>query len=243
MIPLVMLHGWGVGAPVFDVLREHCAAARDARAVDLPGYGAAQTCEPYTLEALADRVSADAPPQCGVIGWSLGAQVALAWAQARPEQVTSLALIAATPCFVQRDDWPCAMERRVFESFAASLEQDLTATLARFCALQAHGADDARSTNRRLRAALDASGAPDGHALKGGLRVLLKRDLRPDLPTVAQRALVVHGACDALVPPPAAAFLAQTLPRARLERIAGAAHAPFVSAPQRVGALLEEFFK
>ena len=243
MTPIVMLHGWGVGAAVFDPLREHCAAARDARALDLPGYGTAQTCEPYTLEALAERMSALAPPLCGVIGWSLGAQVALAWAQARPEQVASLVLIAATPCFVQRDDWPCAMERAVFDSFEASLEQDVTATLARFCALQAHGGDDSRATGRRLRAALDAGGAPDTDALKAGLRILLERDLRPELPTIAQRALVVHGVSDELVPAPAAAFLARTLPHARLEHIAGAAHAPFVSAPRSVGALLQEFFK
>ena len=243
MIPIVMLHGWGVGAAVFDPLREHCDAAHDARALDLPGYGTTAMCTPYTLGALAERMSALAPPQCGVIGWSLGAQVALAWAQAKPEQVASLALIAATPCFVQRDDWPCAMERRVFDSFEASLEQDVTGTLARFCALQARGAEDARSTSRRLRAALDASGAPDTDALKAGLRILLERDLRPQLPTIAQRALVVHGVSDELVPAPAAAFLARTLPHARLEPITGAAHAPFVSAPRRVGALLQEFFE
>jgi pimeloyl-[acyl-carrier protein] methyl ester esterase len=236
-----MLHGWGVGAAVFDPLREHCAAARDARALDLPGYGTSKTCEPYTLEALATRVSAVAPPRCNVVGWSLGAQVALAWAQANPEQVASLALIAVTPCFVQRDDWPCAMERGVFDGFRAGLEQDAAATLARFCALQAHGGDDAHSTSRRLRAALDACGAPDKDALEGGLRILLEGDLRPELPTIVQRALILHGACDDLVPAPAAAFLARTLPHARLEHIAGAAHAPFVSAPQRVGALLQEF--
>lgn len=242
MIPIVMLHGWGAGAAVFDALREHCAAGREVRAFDLPGYGASQTCEPYTLEALANRVSAVAPPRCGVIGWSLGAQVALAWARARPEQVESLLLIGATPCFVQRDDWACAMEPAVFDGFEAALERDVAASLARFCALQAHGGDAARTTSRRLRAALDSSGAPDMGALKGGLRILRERDLRADLATIAQRALVVHGACDELVPAPAAAFLARALPRAGLARIPGAAHAPFVSAPQRVGALLQEFF-
>lgn len=237
-----MLHGWGTGAAVFNVLREHLNACPDIRVLDLPGYNASSTCEPYALETIAERVSDVAPSRCCVIGWSLGAQVALAWARAKPEQVEALALIAATPCFVERDDWACAMERKAFDAFSAALEQDVAATLARFCALQAHGEDDARSTIRRLRAALEADVMPSKDVLSNGLRLLLQTDLRAQLRAIAQPVLVVHGEFDQLVPPAAAEYLARGLPRGRLQRIAGVAHAPFVSAPRCVSTLVQEFF-
>lgn len=237
-----MLHGWGMGAAVFAALGEHLDASGDVQALDLPGYGSSVACEPYTLERIAAHVAAVAPQRCCVIGWSLGAQVALAWARAQPEQVEALSLIAATPCFVQREDWPCAMEPPAFDEFRAALEQDVPSTLVRFCALQARGEGDARSAARRLRAALGAGSTPPRDVLASGLRILIETDLRADLHAIGQPALVVHGECDELVPSCAADYLARALPRGRLERIPGAAHAPLVSAPQRVGTLVQEFF-
>lgn len=243
MSPIVMLHGWGTSAAIFDALREQLDWCPVVGALDLPGYGTSSTCEPYTLETIAARFSAVAPSRCCIIGWSLGAQVALTWARAQPDQIEALALIAATPCFVQRDDWACAMERGVFDQFSTALEDDPAATLARFCALQAHGERDARSTTQQLRAALDTRAVPPTHILASGLRVLLESDLRAHLHAVVQPALVVHGECDQLVPAAAADYLARALPHGRLELMPGVAHAPFISAPRRVSALVQEFFQ
>ena len=51
------------------------------------------------------------------------------------------------------------------------------------------------------------------------------------LSQVATPALVIHGGRDRLAPVGAARFLAEHLPRARLEIVAGAGHAPFLSHP------------
>ncbi len=220
-----MLPGWGMKAAVYDALSARLRDRFDVRAVEMP-------LNPATA-------AVEIPAGCFVVGWSLGAQLAIEWARARPEQVARLALISATPSFVQREDWTCAMPQAVFEAFAATLEEDPRATLERFTLLQAQGDAAARRVARTLRSALAGANAD---SLATGLRRLRDTDLRDRLAEIRQPVLVIHGERDRLVPVEAAGRLMQALPQARLEVLAGAAHAPFVSDVGRVAALLREFF-
>ncbi|HYC49016.1 MAG TPA: alpha/beta fold hydrolase [Burkholderiales bacterium] len=239
MSAIVFVHGWGVRASVLDALREALAARFETSAPALPGYGRA-SCMPYTLDRLADEIAREAPAKCTVVGWSLGALVALAWARSRPDQVERLALLAGTPCFVQRGGWACAMAGPVFDDFALSLVRDCESTLSRFAALQALGDRAAGNVARRLRQALAPCDAQSVGALAHGLALLRDSDLRFELATVRQPTLIVHGARDAVVPIGAADYLAAALPNARLKRIEDAAHAPFISQTERVAQLLAE---
>lgn len=242
MKTVALLHGWGLGAAVFDALAARLAPHYAVRAFGLPGYDGTPACEPYTLDRLAQACAARAPAECLVVGWSLGAQVALAWAQAAPRQVERLALIGATPCFVQREGWTHGVESAVFRGFAEALSRDRAGTLARFISLQAQGDAALRRVSTDLRKALSARAAPEIEVLERGLQLLEHNDLRERLCAIAQRALVVHGGEDRLAPLAAARALAQALPLARLAVIEGAAHAPFISDAGRVSRLLEAFF-
>ena len=210
------------------------------RVPDLPGYGAAAACAPCTLEAMADAMARAAPRRCHVVGWSLGGEVALAWARRAPHQVGRLALIGTTPCFASRPGWPCATAPAVLREFGRLLAADRAGTVARFIAVQARG--DARA--RRLAHVLlqlSETSATDS-VLAAGLTVLLDADLRSDLRTVRQPALVLHGARDCIVPPAAGRRLAAALPNARFSLLRACAHAPFLSQPARVARELRKFF-
>jgi len=187
---------------------------------------------PFTLDSIVDELSAQFNEPLNVCGWSLGGQIALRWAQRYPAQVEKLALVASTPCFVQRADWSCAMAAEVLQAFAHAMTQDYRATLKRFLALQVRGSENERELLQALRERLFERGEPDIAALHGGLAILRDTDLRTQLARVGQAALVMAGARDTLIPPAASAYLAQALPNARLETIAGAAHAPFLSQPE-----------
>jgi pimeloyl-[acyl-carrier protein] methyl ester esterase len=239
---VILLHGWGVRASVFAPLREKLACGFEVQAIALPGYDGSETCRPYDLASVASRIAAAAPERCSVVGWSLGGQVGLAWAQRAPEQVERLACIGTTPCFVQRDSWPCAMARRVLQDFASTLEVDVTRTLKRFSLLQAQGDSDSRTVVAALRSALAAPPAARVDALRGGLDILLDCDLRPSLGAVEHDALVIHGENDTLVPLAAAEYLARTLPRGKLLAVPGAGHAPFISRSEVVATALQAFF-
>ena len=239
VLDVVLLHGWGSSARVWDDLAARFAPRVRIYPLDLPGYGAIAPRAPRTLEAMADAVASCAPRRCHVVGWSLGGEVALAWSLRAPRQVLRLGLIATTPCFASRPGWPCATNPAVLLEFGRLLADDRATTLARFIGVQARG--DSRA--RRVAGVLERSSrgpSADG-ALEAGLQVLMDADLRRELRRVRQPTLVLHGARDRIVPPAAGRRLAAALPDARFRLLRACAHAPFLSQPARVARALQEF--
>src|SRR4051794_11114479 len=143
---LVLLHGWGMHAGVWDEMAALLAPQFRVLSMQLP---AAQS-SPDALDAMAATLAGASPSRAIVCGWSMGGQVALRWAQLRPGQVERVVLISSTPRFINGPDWNHGMAPKVFTVFAESLEQDLNATLQRFVVLQAHGDESARNVVRRL---------------------------------------------------------------------------------------------
>lgn len=238
---LVLLHGWGAHKRVWDELLARLGADMQIIAPDLPGHGAAPAITPYAVECMVDTLAAAAPAQCTLAGWSLGGQLALAWARRHPQQVTRLMLIAATPRFVSTPDWPHGMAPEVFAEFSASLTRDAATTLRRFLLLQTQGDARARQAARQLEAALVLQAQPRSSVLVETLRWLQTTDLREALPEIIQPTLVMHGDRDRIAPPAAGEYLASQLPQARLALLAGAAHAPFMSAPDEMCNLMNDF--
>jgi pimeloyl-[acyl-carrier protein] methyl ester esterase len=239
---VVLVHGWGAGASVWKALVPELEPWRSVEMPDLPGYGAAPVCTPYTLEEIAAGLARSAPRQCDVVGWSLGALVALAWAQRAPQQVRRLGLIAATPCFAQRADWQHATAPAVLARFSGKLAADRAGTLRRFFSLEAHGDVKARLVARQLREAHAARDGPAPEALAAGLRLLLETDMRGALASISQPALLIHGDRDGVAPLGAGEHLRRCLPNARLLVLPGAGHAPFISQARTVAAALLDFF-
>jgi len=93
----------------------------------------------------------------------------------------------------------------------------------------------------KLRTALFTHPLPAQEILEAGLAILRSADLRAVLSEIQQPTLVIHGEQDAVTPCAAGEALAQALPDARFHQIAGAGHAPFLTAPDAVATLLHEF--
>jgi pimeloyl-[acyl-carrier protein] methyl ester esterase len=239
--PLVLLHGWGAHGGVWDDLAPRFHDHQAVTAPDLPGHGAVPPVAPYDMERVVDHLAAAAPAHCVVAGWSLGGQLALAWARRYPQQVRRLILIATTPRFVSSADWPHGLAPAVVAEFAAALACDAAATLRRFRLLETQGDARALAAARRMDAALAARPLPGGGVLEQTLRWLEEGDLRDALGGIAQPTLVLHGERDHIIPAAAGAFLAQQLPQASFRMIAGAAHAPFMTDPEAVCRLMSGF--
>jgi len=245
---LVLLHGWamhsGVWLPLLPRLTERYRVHR----VDLPGHGYSSSVVPYAIGTLADEVAqavaalpdlAEAPPI--VLGWSLGGQVALEWARTRPGSVRALVLTASTACFVQRLDWPHAMTPTTLAQFGDEFAASYRRTLLRFLTLQVQGSAHGRAALAQLRGHLFDRGEPDPATLREALALLATTDMRAVVGAVATPTLVTGGDRDTLVPSDALRWLAGALPRATLEIIPGAAHAPFLSHPDTFVTALERF--
>ena len=228
---LVLLHGWGMNAAVWGPLLPSLSAHFQVTLIELPGHGDSPPAAAADLSEWAAACLAVAPPNAHWLGWSLGGQIALRAARLAPARVNRLSLIAATPRFVQGDDWPCAMPAATFEQFAAALGDDPNATLARFLGLQVRGAEHARETLRLLRAELAQRRPASAAGLVQGLELLLRNDLRAELQQLSCPSHWLFGARDTLVPAALHPRLSEALPQARIETIPGAGHAPFLSHP------------
>lgn len=238
MTPIVCLHGWGMRGAIFAGLT---LPGRTVFTPDLPGYGDEPMSTTYTAEAIARQLAANAPARLVLLGWSMGSLIAQAWARLFPAQVERLILVAATPCFRQRADWPHGLSDADIAAFSEGVTRDSRATLARFLSLQARGSEDARAVIAQLRARLTALGEPSARTLAAGMRLLADTDLRAEASAIHAPTLMVHGDRDGLCPAAAAAWLAGQLPQARQSVLERAAHAPFLSHPAEFDHALMEF--
>jgi pimeloyl-[acyl-carrier protein] methyl ester esterase len=230
--PLVLLHGWGmnaaVWAPLIPALRAFCQPIL----LELPGHGTQPYQGEQSLSEWAVAVLKQAPEQAWWLGWSLGGEVALKAALDQPERVSGLLLTASSPCFVRQDNWPEAMPRGTLAGFAESLAKDYQGTLGRFLALQVRGSDAGRTLLRQLKQGLAQRPEADPAALAVGLTLLRETDLRAALAQLACDSHWLFGERDTLVPMGLANSMSALLPKATIQRLPGAAHAPFLSHPE-----------
>jgi pimeloyl-[acyl-carrier protein] methyl ester esterase len=256
--PLVLIHGWGMHAGVFDGLAERLSTRHTLHLVDLPGHGRSRSdAIPLTLDACVDAIAADTP-SAPWLGWSLGGLLALHAAARIPAQATALVMLCALPCFVRSPDWPYAVDADVFQQFASNLAHDHRATLERFLALETLGSEHAAVELRLLRSQVFVHGEPLPQALVDGLRLLECSDLRATLPQLRVSSLWIAGRRDRLSDwraMQAAAALAphrdvqvsrahdaqERPPQAHYLRIEGAAHAPFLTHADEVAAAILDF--
>jgi pimeloyl-ACP methyl ester carboxylesterase len=96
--PLLLIHGFGADQGSWRPLVQQLPEGLPVIAVDLPNHGKSAARPVETLQELArlvlDRLDHEGIVACHVLGHSLGGGVALALAQAAPERVCSLTLLA-----------------------------------------------------------------------------------------------------------------------------------------------------
>lgn len=237
---LVLLHGWGLSSSIWKPLAAQLSGSFTLHAPDLPGHGCAAPVG-TSLDQWAAALLAQLPDEAILVGWSLGAQLALHLAHQAPGRVAKLVLIGSSPRFVQADDWSAALPATTLGAFRQDFDKAPDATQRRFVALQSFG-DSAR---KAVAAALTDSLTPadDTHkaALADGLRLLAETDLRAIVPAIRQPVRLLHGSEDKLMPTAAAEWLADTLPDARLTVFGQCGHAPFLSRPEDCATLIEGF--
>lgn len=230
---LVMIHGWAMHSGIWNSVRDLLAARYRLHLVDLPGHGQSPAWASYSFEEITDSVAQILPRDSIVCGWSLGGQIAIQLALSVPQQVSKLVLVATTPCFVKRDDWPWGMEALTLQLFKENLERHYAQTLNRFFTLQVNGSHDMTHVLAQLRSYFFQHAQPDGQALAAGLQLLLTNDLRTALTAVAQPVLLLHGENDVITHVDAARWMQRQLPDARFIGFPHCGHAPFLTYPDQ----------
>lgn len=236
---LVLLHGWGTHSAIWGRLPTLLAKDRRLHLIDLPGHGfSTASCE-STLDRYAELAMERMPRRnATLLGWSLGALVAQHIALNSHERLCALVLVSATPCFVQRQDWPCALAPTLIREYSDRIRREPVGALQRFLSLVALGSPEPKIQAARLRKMLGERPHVSAETLEAAMGILQETDLRPEIGALQVSACVIHGAGDAVVPAPAARWLAKRLPAASFHELEGAGHAPFLSHAEQIAALV-----
>lgn len=239
---LVMLHGWGAHSGVWGRFADCLASEFRLHLVDLPGHGRSRDeYQEASLRSFADEVG-DRFPGAHWLGWSLGGLLALATALRSPGRIDRLVLISASASFLKKPHWPDGMSDDDFNAFRSGIEQDHLAALKRFAALQGHGTGGASEVRQELQACLDAA-EPSKAALLEGLDTLAVTDLSAGLDRMQNPVMLISGDRDLVAAPVSVEQTARRIPGAVYRSVPDAGHAPFISHPSELCALVGGFLR
>ncbi|MDO9179935.1 MAG: alpha/beta fold hydrolase [Agitococcus sp.] len=226
-VNLMLVHGWGMNSEVWQPLLPYLQDDFHVTVID-------------GFEEDITAYLAIAPEFAIWCGWSLGGLLVLDIASQCPQRVQAVVTIACNPCFVQRDDWPCAMSLLDFQQFQQGLRENPSATLKRFIALQCLGSSSQKQDARFLQQQLAAQPLPTLSTLQAGLN-LLEQDYRQQFAQLTLPMFCLFGENDGLVPTAVGDALLALNANVQLSIIADAAHVPFVSHPEKVAQQLGQF--
>ncbi|WP_130832347.1 pimeloyl-ACP methyl ester esterase BioH [[Erwinia] mediterraneensis] len=230
-VDLVLLHGWGLNAEVWNSITPRLSPHFRLHQVDLPGFGRSQGYPALTLTEMAQELVPSLPEKAILLGWSLGGLVASQLALTLPQRVSGLITVASSPCFTACDTWP-GIKPDTLQGFQQQLSQDYQRTVERFLALQTLGTESARQDARALKEVVLSQPMPSVPVLEGGLAILGQADLREALRDLPVPFLRIYGYLDGLVPRRVADLLDECWPASVSRVMEKAAHAPFISHPE-----------
>jgi pimeloyl-ACP methyl ester carboxylesterase len=239
-LPLVLLHGIGSGAASWVQQFEVLGASRRVLAWDAPGYGASTPVAAQSPVAadyaavLNDWLGVLGIERCVLVGHSLGAIIAGAFAAANPQRVAGLLLLSPAGGYGA--------------ATAEVRETKRDQRLAMLNELGPQGLADKRSANM-LSAHANAEARewvrwnmsrviPHGYAQ--ATHLLANADLASDLAACHGRVSVAVGAEDTITPPAACERIAQAA-RIPLQVVPHAGHAGYIEAPAAYTAIIDTF--
>jgi len=224
-LPRLFLHGWGQDSSIWR--SSGLATQAGDTLLSLPGHGGA---EDVAADGWVKWLTSQLPSHpVHLVGWSLGAMLALQLAQRLPRQIASLTLYAATPCFCIRSDWPHGVTTAQLKAINDSVRGEKKVQgLTRFARLMLHGEIHDRRLLRQMSSDQVASMTlPTAQGLEAGMELLQTLDMRATIAQIQQPTLLIHGQVDAVVPIGAGKWLADHLADANSRWLSGYGHQPW----------------
>ena len=239
--PVILIHGLGGDhtaweGPVLDAMRACRTVVRmDLRGHGRSGRGRALASSKQHAHDVAALLSLLGNKQVPVLGVSMGGTVAMALAHQYSQRVAALALIstwAACDAHVRA----CFLEWEAASRASRKVLQDVA--LIRSATPEYVAANPALIA--RFRRAWPTNHGP---AFRAACRACIEHDARGYLDKITVPALVVAGDRAIFIPPTLSRFLARALPNARLRRVRGGGHVPWLDAPEEMVSVVQAFLR
>jgi len=247
--PIVFLHGWCMSSEVWRLQMESLSPLFRVIAPDLRGHGrSALSSDGYCFEAVAADITAlfrqlDLHDTL-LVGWSMGAEIAMqAFGQLR-ERLSGLVLVAGTPRFLAAANFPYALGRSEADGMAAKLRRNTERALKGFVGrMFAPPEMEDREAVGKISSLLDTIPVPETAVALQCLESLAEADMRHLLGAIDLPVLVVNGDQDKICLPEASGYLARHLADCRQVEFSGCGHAPFLTRSDQFDAVLIDFIR
>lgn len=240
--PVILLHGLMATGELWYQQEGLTAGDHQVIVPDLRGHGGSdKPADGYAMEDFASDIdavlSAMHVERADVVGWSMGAAIAMHYAASRPFRVDRLVLLSGTPMMVNREGFEHALPFGALRPLLHGLATDYPAAAEEYAQLVGTPESDAAVVDFLSHMALQSNGASALAAILG----VGCGDHRAAAAKVSAPALVVHGNQDLSVPLAAGRWVAEHIPGAKFEVVSGAGHALPLARPDEVTTALRTF--
>lgn len=247
--PLVFIHGWSMSSRVWRYQADELASSNRVVTLDLRGHGeSSRTASTYSFEDFASDIAAlfmllDLHNSV-IVGWSMGAQVALRSFELLRERTAAIVLVGGTPRFTSSEDWPYGLPPSESRGMAVRLKRNFMKTMGEFFeGMFTPGELSHEEYQRIARDIVMGSRLPLPETALETLDTLNGADMRGLLPGIDVPVLLVHGSEDRITMPGASLYMSRVLPRPTLKIIKGTGHAPFLSRTEEFNSLFRSFLE
>jgi len=241
---LFLMHPLFYGIATFQPLVELLAVDARLVTVDPRGTGGSDPLPPgYPHRAHVEdaraviRALGDAPVV--LVGISRGGSLAVQLAARYPDFVEALVLIGATPMAQSAADYPYSEVQEAWRRVVAAVEAgDHDLAIRTFLSMTM----TEPGTQKAVDAAIAFLRTLGSEVIRNFFLVDQDaRDIRPLLPGLRVRTLVIQGEADRLTPLEAGRYVAEQIPGARFHVARGRQHNVLRTAPAEVAGLIREF--
>ncbi len=237
---VLLLNSLGTDLRIWDALASGLTAAgRRVIRFDKPGHGLSESRpRPCAMQGLAQDAFAVLDgfgiEKAHVVGLSIGGQIALAMAAARPERLASLVLSNSAPKIGSPEMW----RARIAAIEAGGLESLADGVMERWFSPAYRAAEPGLLAAWR---SMFLRCGPEGYL--GCCEALAASDLTAAAAALRLPVHVIGGSEDGATPPDLVREAAARIPGAGFTLIEGAGHLPCVENPEAVSRLLRAFWE
>lgn len=245
--PVVLVHGWCMSSAVWKYQFDGLAASMRLLAPDLRGHGRSRgIADGLSFDAFAedllDLFDALDLADAVVVGWSMGAQIALQACAELSSKLAGMALVSATPSFTASADFPYGLASNEADGMRVKVQRNTQRALDGFhTRLFAEHELESHSLAADIKRLLASIPSPDTAAVLGALDALAKTDMRHLLAAIAVPTLVINGGEDRICLPEASCYLKEHIPGAVQTVFKDSGHAPFLTRSDEFNAEIAGF--
>jgi pimeloyl-[acyl-carrier protein] methyl ester esterase len=234
---LIFLNGWSASAALLGELPGRLCAKQELIVLD--------HLYQDSPEEISCKIEALLTEDTVLMGWSLGGLLAMQYLLAQPVEALrplALILLQATPCFLQKADWPVGVSEEHFDALAEVTDSRNSLKLIRvFSQLMVAGSAWPKEEKNKIKAVYRPEDLPDWPALSNGLDYLKELDLREYISRLQLPVLGIYGQNDVLVKSEVIEFMARQCINFKGELFSQMGHFPFGHQVEKVAQCINEF--